>query len=336
MQCYCPPTTKKYYDKVPKAGPYYYHVSTIDAAGNESKSLQKFSEVHDIVPPSRPLGVVARADTGKIILTWQKNKEGDLLGYRIFRTINKNDPSKFVLINSIPIRENNFVDKMPVNAKNKFLYKVLAVDSSYNKSEASEIVAAQMRDIIPPVKPYIKDLKTVNNSVVLTWLANKDADLKGYEIYRAFNNDPFAKVSTLLLGIKETTFTDNQIQPGVYSYYLIAMDSSGNRSLPSNPWSWHQKPSLINSALTNVKVKYNSGKKSVNLSWNFDKSNQFIGYVIFRKDGGIGQLAPVSEKVKRAQFVDKDIKQPATYYYEIRAYDKSGNIIKSEITKITI
>lgn len=86
----------------------------------------------------------------------------------------------------------------------------------------------------------------------------------------------------------------------------------------------------------NVKTKYSSGKKSVNLSWSFEKSDQFLGFVIYRKEGDTGKLLPVSETVKRTEYIDKNIKESKTYYYEIRAYDKSGNIIKSEITKITI
>lgn len=224
--------TNTYKDKVLRAGPYYYYVSTIDLAGNESKSQTKFSEIHDIVPPLKPIGIVAKADSGRVVLTWQKSKESDLLGYRIFRTINKNNSGKFVLINSQPIRESVFVDKLPINAKNKFLYKIVAIDSSYNKSEASDIATIQMRDIIPPVKPYINKLNVMDNRVAINWIPNKDADLLGYEVYRSINDAPFTKVNSLPIGIKETIFTDNNAPAGSLSYYLIALDSANNKSLP--------------------------------------------------------------------------------------------------------
>src|SRR5690606_28747886 len=35
-----------YTDKVEKAGPYYYYISCVDAAGNEGRSDMIFSEVH--------------------------------------------------------------------------------------------------------------------------------------------------------------------------------------------------------------------------------------------------------------------------------------------------
>lgn len=331
------PGTRTYIDKVPKAGPYYYYVSTIDVAGNEGKSDSKFSEVHDIVPPLKPIGVIAKADTGKIVLTWQKNKESDLSGYRVYRAISKNDRNKFVLLNSNPVKENTFIDKLPKNAKNNFLYKIIAEDSSYNKSEASEMVSVKMPDVIPPVKPYIKNLRNIDNAIILDWLSNKDGDLKGYEIYRATEKGKFIKINERFIGSQVISFTDNRIEAiKNYSYYIIAYDSAGNRSLPSNIWfvnNNYRNPKII---ISDVKLKYQASKKAVNISWAYEEKEQLLGYVIYRKEGEKGQLVPVSEKVFKPGFIDRNVKESSTYYYEIRAYDKTGNIIKSEIKKITI
>ena len=105
-----PNNTETYKDNVAKSGPYYYYVSSVDTAGNEGKSYPRFAEVHDIVPPAKPIDVTAKADTGKIILSWQKNKESDLAGYLIYRTINKNDVNNFVLLNANVLKENTYTD----------------------------------------------------------------------------------------------------------------------------------------------------------------------------------------------------------------------------------
>src|SRR5690606_19237776 len=115
--------------------------------------------------------------------------------YRIYRTINKNDKNKFNLLNAAPIKVNSFTDKLPKNAKNKFLYFIVAVDSSYNKSEASEAVSVQMPDIIPPVKPLLKSLTNIENSIIAEWIPNKDNDLMGYDLYRSEDNLKYIKVN---------------------------------------------------------------------------------------------------------------------------------------------
>lgn len=331
------PVIISYTDKVEKAGPYYYYVTSVDAAGNESKSYSIFSEVHDIVPPIKPVGLIAKADTGKIHLTWQMNKESDLMGYRIYRTVNKDDKNKFNLLNASPLKADSFTDKLPKNAKNKFLYKIVAIDSSYNKSEASEIVSVQMPDIIPPVKPLMKSLTNNDNAIEVEWIPNKDVDLKGYDLYRSTDRLNHSKVNTVPINNYETKYIDEGILSATnYFYYMVAIDSAGNVSQPSNTLNGYNNFRMLGSAPSDVKLKYREDKKDVQITWKQKQTEGMLGCKIYRRQNDSQQMISLSGSLKNNEYYDKDIKQGESYYYEIRAYDKAGNISKSELVKITI
>jgi fibronectin type 3 domain-containing protein len=332
-----PPLTHEYKDKVERPGPYYYYVATVDQAGNEGKSRPTFAEVHDIVPPAKPTGLIAKSDTGRVYLTWQKNKETDVVGYMIYRTSNKNDKNNFVLLNANPVKEISYTDKLPMNARNKFLYKILAIDSSYNKSEYSEIVSIQMPDIIPPVKPLIKNIYNVENNIVIEWIPNKDADLKGYNIYRSPNSKDYSKLNLQVIPVSVESYKDGTASSGsTYYYYLTAIDSTGNESQPSGIQKGFNNFVSLKSKPDEIKFKYKEDKNELQITWKQEQSDDLLGCVIYRKEKESEELLPLTGKVKGNEYTDKDIKKGKTYYYEIRAYDKMGNIVKSEIKKVTI
>lgn len=75
--------------------------------------------------------------------------------------------------------------------------------------------------------------KSQSGSVRLDWMPSNSSDVVGYIILRA---DSFNGVyNTIARDIKITSFVDNSIIiPGKYYYKVIAIDSSLNRSIPSN------------------------------------------------------------------------------------------------------
>lgn len=333
------PNTTSFTDKVSKVGPYYYYVASADFSGNEGKCEKIYVEVHDIVPPSKPLMVLAKGDTAKIVLTWQKNTEKDLKGYLIFRSVNKSDKEKFVLLNSEPISINHYIDKLPKNAKNNFIYKIVAIDSSFNKSIPSEIAKAKMPDIVAPIPPYLKEVQSVEKYIIVNWLESKDGDLKGYNLYKSnYKNSGFAKINNKVILAKTTTYKDENIIKGInYYYYLTAIDSSGNESGFSNIINGlNNNPGMTGKSLSGVKIKVRKEHKDVFITLKGDKDNEFEGYVIFRREGEKGRLIPLTGKIHSIDYSDKDIKEGSTYAYEIRAYTKIGEVVKSEIIKINI
>ena len=95
-----------------------------------------------------------------------------------------------------------------------------------------------VHDTFPPAVPTgvqaVFSAVNTQRFIDLTWHANTDSDLAGYDLYRrdaAASGTP-QKVNQEL--IKAPAFRDSNVEPGrTYLYSVVAVDIRGNRSAPS-------------------------------------------------------------------------------------------------------
>lgn len=92
--------------------------------------------VYDKVAPAKPLQLTAKAQTASVRLQWQANADKDLRGYNIMRHDGK---EWSVIARDVPA--NSFVDNN-CRPNHNYIYKVRALDTSLNLSEASDEVEA--------------------------------------------------------------------------------------------------------------------------------------------------------------------------------------------------
>lgn len=84
-------------------------------------------------------------------------------------------------------------------------------------------------DLIPPATPSGFKAIAGNSQIKLSWDANNEPDLLGYNLYRSSQTG--RPVSKYKIGIKYNEFTDSLLINGQnYIYQLAAIDSSGNES----------------------------------------------------------------------------------------------------------
>jgi len=117
-------------------------------------------------------------------------------------------------------------------------------------------------------------------SIILNWQPSSSSDLLGYIILRADSNN---KYNTIARNIKTTSFVDNSVTIlGTYKYKVIAIDSSLNKSLPSNEVivSTIDKKDLV----VHLKFDGNTLDNSINL--NHSVSSEGISYDIGRNGNG--------------------------------------------------
>ncbi len=86
-------------------------------------------------------------------------------------------------------------------------------------------------DGTPPAAPTGLSATVTEPDVLLAWTANTEADLAGYTVLRSENGGPSIELGPV--GANVTTFIDTP-GAGDFSYTIVATDSSGNRSSPSN------------------------------------------------------------------------------------------------------
>lgn len=340
--------TSNFDDAVTETGMYYYTVGAVDKAGNESLSGEIMIDVHDIFPPAIPQNVRVVADSGQFTLKWDAVTDSDLKGYFIYRSLNDNDNSdnEFIIVNKEPTSETSYIDKLPKNVRNKFVYTVVAMDTSFNHSKHSEISVVQLPDVTPPQAPFIRNIHTEPGKIRIDWLPNHETDVKNYQVYRSSELD---SANYIVLGevlpTAPNSFTDVTPHPGhTYFYYLKAVDQSNNISIHSNIYEGlvlDDSDSYIEKELNGlnvkeVKTKFNQKKNQIELTWKNSDTPELLGLVIYRGTSD-NDLEPLTGLQKINNYTDKDLKGSKQFVYQFRTYDVNGHkIISPNYTVKTI
>ena len=91
-------------------------------------------ENKNLVPPQAPRSLEAVGGMGKVSLSWERNVEPDLLGYRVYRS--KTSGKDYELLNKELIREEYFDDTSAAKGL-KYYYVVSAISSAKYSNESS-------------------------------------------------------------------------------------------------------------------------------------------------------------------------------------------------------
>ncbi len=317
-------------ETLPAPGPNYYYVEAFDSEGNSARSEAIFLDAQDVMPPAIPAGLTIASDTGRFVLNWQASTEPDLKGYYVFRAIDSRQGGEFLLLNADPLDTNYYEQVLPENVRNKFLYYIVAIDSSYNRSGRSAVVSAAMPDATPPEKPFIKQVTYSDEGVVIEWLANVEADLAGYHIFRADSTSGprFEKINVNLIDKSSYRYTDRNAEGNSpYLYAIVATDTSGNTSDYAAPaFALLQEDESANGQLT-VRIRVRKRDGTVQLSWSELPPEQLRGYIVYRGTAE-NLLRPLSGLTSSAVFTDREIRKEF-YVYQVRAYTQAGQVIYS-------
>jgi len=98
-------------------------------------------------------------------------------------------------------------------------------------SDVSPTVKVTPRDVFPPAPPQGLSSIYSAGAVELVWTANTEPDLAGYNVYRLEDHTPRLLNKELL---RTPIYRDTTAAPGkTLTYYVTAVDLSGNESKPS-------------------------------------------------------------------------------------------------------
>jgi len=154
----------------------------------------------------------------------------DLAGYRIYRSTT-GERGSFEMIGETPAppyRDSQF------EFGRTYYYRVRAVfgePGHWAMSDDSQIATVTARDTFPPAAPQGLTGIYAAGGVELVWTANAESDLAGYYVYR-LENPPPQRLNKQL--VRTPIFRDANAVPGrTFSYYVTAVDLTGNESQPS-------------------------------------------------------------------------------------------------------
>ena len=323
---------------VPEFGLYFFKVAAVDEEGNEAFSAELVVDVIDNEPPAIPINVRVISDTARLVITWDKNPEPDILGYKIYRSV-KNDESNLSLRSADLLRENIFYDSLPANALNEFTYAVIALDTSMNESKLSKPATNVMVDILPPKQPFLKQVYRADDKVVIEWVRNTELDLVGYKLFRVSDDDTNRiQLNKDIIPKDIASYYDRTTVPGKsYHYFMVALDLRANCSKESNRINIKIKSETadIGRKVDISKVKYEKATGTVKVSWKSNPLDEQVSYVLFRRTAGteFKMLTPRSEVTS---FRDQSVKPGDRIEYQVRMYNAEGKVVRSEVVSFLV
>ncbi|WP_051827629.1 fibronectin type III domain-containing protein [Streptomyces bicolor] len=242
----------------------------------------------DKVKPLAPTGTSVTYDqaTGKARLTWTRNKEMDLAGYRVYRRL-KSDTS-YPATPLATTTSTTFTDStLPLNGA-QYFYSVRAYDRAGNASAGSAGVPVTTADRTAPEQVTGLAAKGTTAGNTVSWEPSASADVQHYEVWGAPEGQQDPDGPDIVLG---TSYTDVRAETGAaYTYKVHAVDAAMNVSQVSAPVTATRPAPSATPAPTGLTSAVHDDKTVI--GWDLpEDSGQFRIYR--RTDGGwraIGDL----------------------------------------------
>ncbi|MGW0884315.1 PA14 domain-containing protein [Streptomyces sp. NPDC002671] len=225
---------------------YYYRVTAVDAAGNESARSATVSGVHeDETPPSAVTGLTVTPTDYGFHLAWDADPTPDLARYVVYagELHNYDDEEENgekvceVYAAEWLSTDTTSYDYATVPDGDERCFFIDAVDDDWNShyewTRSPNIVTATELDTTPSVptpegSPVRLTADAGKGAVALSW--NTVADATGYQVYR-WNADTHAYEK--LAATAQTSYTDTGAASGTTHYYWVtALYADGTESAP--------------------------------------------------------------------------------------------------------
>jgi hypothetical protein len=305
----------------------YFTITAIGKQGSNRTSFPMLVQPVDSIPPTKPLNLKGVIDSlGVVKITWDPNKEKDLMGYRIYKANNPNEEFSQITVN--PSEPNRYQDSVIVKSLNsKVYYKIIAVDTHYNMSPFSEVLIVKKPDVIPPTSPIFTNYEIKDGIVLLEWINSQSEDVASHQLYRKENEQ---KEWQLVLDTKEKieTYQDKSItEGGTYRYAIYAKDKSNLISTPSPEVAIFVPQSSVMPAVKGFYAQPNAATNSIDLSWEYNATG-VESFEIYKAtaDEPMQLMQMVTAKTKKLS--DSSITINTTYKYAIRVLFNDGRISK--------
>jgi len=331
-----PPSIWVVRDSIPIGNRLLSYNDTIDICGDSinykielqnSFGCSSFSNINGIflkdkTNPHKPIidFVTVDVNTGKNLIKWQPDQSTDTKRYSIFKSIDIYGTSG-ILIGSTNGRDSTtFIHWGSDPSTNKEFYYVIAIDCR-NSSIGSKTHNTMFLSIAPNRCEY---------SINLSWnpYINMESGLKNYIIYKKIGLGQFIPMDTL--SSDSTNFYDyNIIADYTYTYYVKAIDNSGNRTSISNrqslTFSYPRKPNF--NYLRTVTVK---GDNIIEVNAYIDTTAYITEYHLYRIENNGNDTILIQNLFHLSGtnigFIDKSVStNQKSYQYIIKLKDVCGD-----------
>ncbi|MDX6629650.1 MAG: hypothetical protein QOH00_1896 [Gaiellales bacterium] len=206
-------------------GLYQIRALATDVATNSNEAAVTNVRVDNTKPttPAQPTGLTPVSASPTINFTPSTDVGGSGINhYDVFRDVNPTP------VNASPIPAGGPYTAIDSGATSgSYTYTVVAVDNAGNKSTASPGLSITLDPTLSAPTSVTAVATPTNQRPQISWVAPVDFAVHHYEVYRggAYVTDVFAS----------TTFTDNSVADGTYTYQVRAINASSVAGVTSAP-----------------------------------------------------------------------------------------------------
>lgn len=322
-------TSNFYVDKTIDAGKnYYYYITAISFLGESKPSSKKLVSALDVVAPNKVNNLKANVKLGKINLVWDKSKNKDILGYRVYYAMDKDD-KYYARVNKKEIKDNKYTHDLPKNlSRFNYYYKVTAVDKRFNESDDSNIIKVKLPDVIAPKQPVFSVYRVYSNKIYLQWAPIYDYDLSHYNIYTQ-EGTRLVKLNSKKLLKTQFELVNYKLR-GMKKFIVTAVDKSGNESIKDKHILLSEKDTK---APIIKNINYVKTEDGIEISLDINDKD-YNGFEVYRSSGKSLSFYKISNFIKIKSYIDKTLSKDTKQWYQLWVYDKAGNIKKSDTKEI--
>ncbi|MFD3616975.1 fibronectin type III domain-containing protein [Streptomyces sp. NPDC058676] len=272
-------TVKKTVNVTIPSGRHTLRVDFVNWTGTANVSFAytpRTSATVDKVKPFAPTDASVTYDkaTGKAKLTWAKNKEMDLAGYRLYRRL------KGTAFGSTPTAtttSTSYTDAtLPVTG-DTYYYEIRAYDKAGNTSTGTADQGVTTVDRTAPPAPTGLSTASEPEGLWVGWGSVSGA--ASYRVYRATSAEgTYTRVGSTT---SQVSYVDASAAEGsAYYYRVTALDTAGNESVRSAAVSGRRGDLTPPSAVTGVTVT--PTEYGFHVTWDANPTPDLARYVVRR------------------------------------------------------
>jgi phosphodiesterase/alkaline phosphatase D-like protein len=314
---------------------YFVKTFSTDLSNNgptESEVLRFFTDAQaDLAPPVLS-GVQATPSDSTAIIAWTTDELAD--SFVEFSTDSLLLEFKVGDAKDVLQHEMVLTNLQPAT---QYFYVVGSVDRANNppaESNTLRFTTLAGADRTPPAAPAGLSLTPGSGQVILSWAANAEPDLGGYNVYRKEGDGPFALMVSRLF---DTRYADLGLGNGTtYQYQLTALDRTNppNESAPSPTLSVTPVASAAPSAPTGLRrtgenflrptlvfANATPVKAGAALTYTLQVSTQPDFSNVTASVSGLSQGSGQAGTGQTAWTTDRDLALGQTYYWRVRAVE---------------
>lgn len=192
-------------------------------------------------------------------------------------------------------------------------------------------------DTIAPLPPAGLLVESARDGYIfISWIRNGEPDLRGYVIHRAEESDPalYARVDT----VTQFYFIDEQRSyDTTYSYFVTALDESGNESAASDTVSARALNRYTPDPPSGFTVNgFNNGERlMMRLVWSAVNEADLATYRIYKSDTQFASVDPslLLAEIDATFFDDLAVTQTGRrFFYAVTSVDRGG--MESELSHV--